>query len=159
MFAGGGGVKGSGGGGGDDDMYDYDYSVDLNSSAAPGTAFGYNKLPPGTSLGAQPGPGRMMTGQAGRMMTGQASRMGTSSGGPGDLRPMTSVSGAGYQVRALRMNCPRPRPPTIKSSAANWASRGGARPSNPSINVGRLRRWPKRPTTALRTARGRWRSR
>ena len=90
--------------GGDDDMYDYDYSVDLNS----GNSFGF-KAPPGSSLGAQhqqqPGrlvtgqAGRMMTGQAGRMMTGQASRMGTSGGGgPGDLRPMTSVSGAGYQV-------------------------------------------------------------
>ena len=42
---------------------------------------------------------RMMTGQQGRMMTGQVpgSRMGTSGGtGGGDLRPMTSVSGAGY---------------------------------------------------------------
>jgi|MDSY01.1.fsa_nt_gb hypothetical protein len=96
-----GGGGGGGGGGGDDDMYDYDYSVDLNSgNAAPGTSFGY-KPPPGTSLGQQQG--RLVTGQAGRMMTGQASRMGTSSGGgPGDLRPMTSVSGAGYQVGRLR---------------------------------------------------------
>ena len=77
-------------------MYDYDYSVDLNS----GNSFGF-KVPPGSSLGAQhqQQPGRLVTGQAGRMMTGQASRMGTSGGGgPGDLRPMTSVSGAGYQV-------------------------------------------------------------
>ena len=128
-------MKGSGGGGGDDDMYDYDYSVDLNSSAAPGTAFGYNKLPPGTSLGAQPGPGRMMTGQAGRMMTGQASRMGTSSGGPGDLRPMTSVSGAGYQVRALRMNCPRP--PTLPAPrSASISERRASRVPLSSSAVG-----------------------
>jgi hypothetical protein len=92
--------------GNDEDLYDYDYSIDLNpGGAAPGTSFaGFNKGP------ATAQPNRMMTGAQGggaqggvggganRMMTGQASRMGTSGGGPnGELRPMTSVSGAGYQ--------------------------------------------------------------
>ena len=78
-----------------DDLYDYDYSIDLNSGgSAPSTSFGGFKP---TAQG-----GRLMTGAQGRMMTGQVpgSRMGTSSGvGSGDLRPMTSVSGAGYSVR------------------------------------------------------------
>jgi intraflagellar transport protein 88 len=84
---------------GDEDLYDYDYSIDLNPTggAVPGTGFGggvgFNKGP-GTAQ-----PQRLMTGaNAGRMMTGQASRMGTAGGGAaGELRPMTSVSGAGYQ--------------------------------------------------------------
>ena len=93
-LSGGGGEKG---GGGDDDLYDYDYSIDLNGASGGG----FNK-----PSGIAPTAGRLMTGQQGRMMTGQqgrmmtgagASRMGTAGGaGAGDLRPMTSVSGAGY---------------------------------------------------------------
>jgi len=91
---------GGGGGGGDDDMYDYDYSIDLAPTANV----------PASSMGQPAGAGaRMMTGQGGRMMTGTASRMGqppgtAAGGGAGDVRPMTSVSGAGYQSASKQTN-------------------------------------------------------
>ena len=84
----------------EDDLYDYDYSIDLNSGSAPGGGFGGFKPTTGRLATGQPQPGRMMTGQVpgSRMGTGMRSSMGTGmgGGGSGDLRPMTSVSGAGY---------------------------------------------------------------
>lgn len=87
----------------DDEMYNYDYSIELNpAGTVPGTAagMGYGGKPM-SSLGAQ---GRMMTGQAGRMGTGMlASRAGpgtSAGGGGGEVRPMTSVQGVGYQGKS-----------------------------------------------------------
>jgi len=109
-----GGSTSPGGKGGDDDMYDYDYSLDLNPGGAAGAGPAIVGFKPGKQQGRMMTgqQGRMMTGQQqGRMMTGQASRMGTSGGGVGgDLRPMTSVSGAGYQVITLtaQLHCAPP---------------------------------------------------
>ncbi len=82
----------------DDDLYDYDYQDPLPSKigAVPGTSSGFGQPGAGGRLVTGQQPGRLATGQQGRMMTGQ--RLGTSVGAAGgDLRPMTSVSGAGYQ--------------------------------------------------------------
>lgn len=76
-------------GGDDDHLYDFNTSLEPNAAAgplfrgpqtayrAPGTS---SQRPPMSSIGRAPG-----------------SRMGTSAGGGGEPRPMTSVSGAGYQ--------------------------------------------------------------
>ena len=81
--------------GGEDD-YDFNYSLDLNTSnAPPGTSSGYafGSKAPRMSTAMNPGAG------AGGGGGQPASRMGTASQGGGEARPMTSVSGAGFSSK------------------------------------------------------------
>ena len=77
------------------DDYDFNYSIDLNtSSGPPGTASGNYKF------GAKAPRMSTAMGSGGGGPSG-ASRMGTTSGQQsGDARPMTSVSGAGFSSKA-----------------------------------------------------------
>ncbi|CAM9106137.1 unnamed protein product [Choristocarpus tenellus] len=96
----------------DDDLYeDFNYSIPSQVPGAVGQGGSYlggsSSNTPGTALmrGAVPGTafrspgtmvGRQLPSQMGRMMTGAVPGTGLQGG---DSRPMTSVSGAGYQSK------------------------------------------------------------